>query len=389
MQDHLDAQLLEPERTESAVQQRLITSKRAQLLAERRRAVAERAMYQELWRTHLQLLRQGARASEQRQAALRELDQVLRETRAEATRQARLRGMLREVQDLGRPCQAKLGALREGPGITGTPWLGEGSQGPAGSGLSASSSAHFAIALPPSDLRSDQILVQVERAERAKAQAISELRKKMANLHGLGPRITASASRLQKELGVVSVHVQELSKSARENKGKIDHDLVSKSTLSVQVERLKRELSPVAFATIQAENEAYQAELARARRQLAAQRGAERRAVAAQRQREAEVEAQWQAASTAAGAVDLAEREGRRRLAAGVQEMEARQAEDAPVLKEFQNAVEANCTAHSAKRRHELRWCDTALSRLSAARAEAAAMERALRARQDASHALG
>merc|ERR1719254_207852 len=139
--------------------------------------------------------------------------------------------------------------------------------------------------------------------------------------------------------------VQSASVSLHQNLGVEDEDVAHRQGLEEQLRHLQQRLSPVAFASLEAENEAYKAELAQATQMLQESKSAETRAVAAAEELQAEVRAQHNATENAAMALHVAKQEGQAQLRLAVEAAAADKAHSEAALARAQDAVAERCRA--------------------------------------------
>lgn len=330
-------------------------------------------------------------AQDQRSAALvqaqnvrLQLEEARRQLGVEASRQSKLRELLAQTRNYSAQCRgwiAALGTPGRIAGGGGTPAARRG--GPAGQLQPDRAEPSRALVAD-----SGALVAKVGEAEGTEARLVERLRQDTKKLESLGPHFAAAEEDLRKKLATARGEGERANRALESNVRQIGKARARKDALLKEAEELRQQLSPVATATIQAENDAYRVELAQALRRLRQQEAREARAAADASQVEAGADVQRQAAARAASDVQTAAAEGRRQLAAAVAQVHAREAKSEGTLQEAKEVVDAKCrdrhAAHSDRMRREVNRCAALEQQLTVTKARVEATGQALRAQQAA-----
>lgn len=325
---------------------------------------------------HKDLLARSQSGKTQVEVALKKLEEVRRQLGLEATRQRKLSQLLGATENYSAQCKVWLGALQKSQHDEHSPGRR------AASKRSGGGEAGALVA------DSGELVNKMGKAEGEEALLVQKLRKDTSELESLGPRYAAENKHLQQLLAKERAASERESKAMEGNMRQIDRLQAKKDALLKEAEELKQQLSPVALATIQAENEAYRAELQQALAQLRDQGQREARAAAAASKAEAEADMEKQAAANASSAVQMTAKEGRVQLQQAVAQARVHEHNGESVFAQVKEALGTKCKDEHASRnlqmRHELARCAALDQQLAVTRARTDATSQALKAQQAA-----
>lgn len=339
---------------------------------------ADQAAYRKQLTTHQALMEQRSRSTQQEQLVRRQLEDARKQITLEASRQAKLHELLAQTRNYTAQCKGWIAAL-----VTSDDAAPSRTAGSQNQLLSVQPRLSRSLVAD-----SGALVAKVGHAEGMEARLVERLREDTKELESLGPHFAAAEKEMGKELLKEKEKGERANLALEHNIRDIDEAHVKRDALLKEAEELKQQLSPVALATIQAENDAYRAELVQALQRLRQQEVREARAAAAASQAEAEADVQKEAAATAAKDVQTAAAEGRKQLASAVAQERAHDASSEGTLQEAEEVVKAKCrdrhTARQERMRREVGRCTALEQQLTVTKARAEAMGQALRAQQAA-----
>jgi len=239
-------------------------------------------------------------------------------------------------------------------------------------------------------LRAEAALLrdEIRQEEAAAKQTIVAVGQAKADFGTLQASIIASVRDMHAKMSVAQERTKSAQESLKQNVGVEDEDVSHKQGLEAQLRALQQRLSPVTIASLEAENDAYGAELAQALELLEESKAAEARAVAAAHQVQAEVASQRRAVAAAAESVTIAREEGHSQLQEAVAAAAADKVQSQAALNRAEGVVTERCKsdwdARSAEKERELAQCRSLKESLSVQKAEVETLKQSLQAQQTA-----
>lgn len=328
------------------------------------------------------LLEEEARVAHAQQ----EVEMAKKSAQGEDELDLQLRQSIREAHLDGERCHARATELRndlEAARLAAQPQ----------ESAAAAATARHAEALAKAAaqrLRAEAALLrdEIRREEAAAKQTIVALGQAKVDFGALEASIVAEVREAQAKMSAAQERTKSAQQSLKQNIGVEDEDVSHKQGLEAQLRALQQRLSPVTIASLEAENEAYGAELAQAVQILEESKAAEARAVAAAHQVQAEVASQRHAVADAAESVTIAREEGHAQLQEAIAAAAADKVQSQAALNRAEGAITERCKsdwdARAADKDRELTQCRSQREALAVQQAEVETLRQALQAQQTA-----
>lgn len=315
--------------------------------------------------------------------AVRELDAIRRELKTQTGTQAKVKTSLEETNDFDTLCDERVETLKRELAKA------EAMEAKESTAATASQAqAGMVDKASKQQLKAEAAILRAEikRAEVSGSQVFKAFQAAQADLKLLETHLVNEVRMAQNKINAVQKQGSDMKDTFSENVGMIEQEEARKAALEHHMGDLRRELSPVVYASVRAENDAYAAELEQVVALLQASKSVEAKSFTRAREAEAEAAAEREAADGAASALRAAEAEGRDQLVAAVSDADEHKQSSKHVLMLARRSLENKCKPAfehmAAKRGAELDRCRHKKDELVSLRAQQWSLQETLKAQQ-------
>jgi len=232
---------------------------------------------------------------------------------------------------------------------------------------------------------------EVRRAEAGTIHAIGALKDAQGDLKALQASVRRQLEEVKGRINDTETRRLRLAETIGNTSGVREENIQRRRGFELQLRRLRRRLSPIAYDALKAENEAYQVEVRQASALVQESKLAEAQAASQAQQLKAQVAAQQQASAVAVKTAQDAQQEGQSRLASAVtaasEDLRKAQEQQADAEKKLaancDSAWQERTAAHQAK----LETCRQLEEELITAKAQREVLQQTLQAETTANSA--